>query len=154
MFKEGDQVRRKPERQVDNWTLGDSVLVVTEADESMLRFAESAMGWSPKFFDLVKPASPVPQYSKITQHKVGPYCVTVVSKVSKDSIMEMYGRPKFPHGPMTVLQECEEDYRDPEISHEDMLERLRDRLVSIEGVTQIDIVGVNDGCGVRISLEG
>lgn len=151
MFKVGDRVRRKPECQ--DCELQDRVLTVAGESSGVLSFAESRFTWNSGNFDLVKPADPVPQYSTITQYIVGPYLVTVVCRSGK-SARESIWDSRNPLGLVKVLQECEEDYRDPEMSHEDMLERLRDRLVSIEGVTQIDIVGVNDGCGVCISLEG
>lgn len=94
------------------------------------------------------------KYSTITQHKVGPYRVTACLK-SDQSFMNTMTEGRHPYNAaLRIMQECEEDYRDPEMSHEDMRQRLHDRLIKIEGVTQIDIVGVNDGCGVRISLEG
>lgn len=92
--------------------------------------------------------------STITQRKVGPYNVTV-TRTSKDNIVDTFRESSHRNNPVVlVLNDCEDDYRDPEMSHEDMLERLCDRLLDTEGVTHIDIVGVNDGCGVGISLEG
>lgn len=155
MFKVGDKVRRKPEHQASNWLLGDQICTVSKVyqdGETFMIAESSAPSWDLDRFDLVRPISP--QYSTITRKDVGPYHVTVVRKTSQILIGAYEEAGHVLSDVNTVLQECQEDYHDPEMGHEDMLERLRDRLVEIEGVTQINIVGVNDGCGVRISLEG
>lgn len=93
--------------------------------------------------------------STITQRKVGPYTVTVTRASDDHNIVDTFRESSHRSNRVVlVLDDCEEDYRDPEMSHEDMLERLCYRLLDTEGVTRIDIVGVNDGCGVGISLEG
>jgi hypothetical protein len=142
MFKVGDRVRRKPEHRKDGWTLEDSVLAVTEADDTMIRFDETPFGWSPKFFDLVQ------SYRNrcveaMVAGKVGPHKVRVWVNVDPATpLTEVHGKQVE-----AVLDEVRDDYEtDPEFGQDDIIVRLQERLESIEAVAAYEITGL-DGCG-------
>lgn len=151
MFKPGDLVRRKPGILDDRWPHQDGVVTVEHASDTLLVFREVPFTWNACKFELVKHARPPLQ--TITTYKVGPYNVTVFRRTDLP-LLEAYEEANHTLSDVNhVLAECDYDYRDPEMSHEDMLERLVDRLSEVSGVTEVHIVGVG-GDGVRFCVEG
>ena len=147
MFKIGDKVRRKESNRDDAmWPYGDRVLEVfaIEPGTDSLRFegCEEDVAWYRGFFDAVVKNRVV---EAMVSAKVGPFKVRVWVNVDPATPLTEVRAAAV----QNLLVEVDDNYRDPDIGHDDTIVRLQDLLEKREDVAAYEIMGT-DGCGVVV----
>ena len=140
MFKVGDKVRRLGEYigYEYSWGWGTEPVVVTGISDNTLYVDCSTDAWDIQCFE--RAGNRVVE--AMVSAKVGPFKVRVWVNVD-------------PATPLTdvratavekLLTDVDDDYRDPDIGHEDTIARLQGLLEEREDVAAYEITGT-DGCG-------
>jgi hypothetical protein len=147
MFKIGDKVRRKAEfRDPSEWDHGDRTLTVKEVHlaSNSVYFEEIESVYGIFNFEPAKP-----ERNRVVEAmesaKVGPFKVRVWVSVDPATPLTEVRAGAV----QTLLAEVDDNYRDPEIGHDDTIVRLQDLLEKREDVAAYEITGT-DGCGVVV----